>query len=148
MGPSELRPALAPAVILAAAALAVWGGPSLPASLSGLRTLGPYAVLALGVALALRFNRGRALILLGSLLYTLKIWDAHRAMEDVAKNRAAVTANALSRPAPDKPIDTMDVLGRSLFGDYLFAVELGGTVLLIAAIGAIAIAPRRAEGTL
>lgn len=89
-----------------------------------------------------------AFILLGALLYTIKIWDAHRAMDDVVKNRAAVTANPLSRPAPDQPIQTMDALGRSLFGDYLFAVELGGTVLLIAAIGAIAIAPRRAEGTL
>jgi NADH-quinone oxidoreductase subunit J len=48
----------------------------------------------------------------------------------------------------DEPIDTMDALGRSMFGDYLFAVELGGTVLLIASIGAIAIAPRRAGGNL
>jgi NADH-quinone oxidoreductase subunit J len=37
-------------------------------------------------------------------------------------------------------------LGRSLFTDYLLAVELGGTLLLIATIGAIAIAGRRAEG--
>ena len=42
----------------------------------------------------------------------------------------------------------MHSLGRSLFGDYLFAVELAGTLLLIASIGAIAMAPRRAEGTL
>jgi NADH-quinone oxidoreductase subunit J len=39
-------------------------------------------------------------------------------------------------------------LGRSLFGDYLFAVELAGTLLLVATIGAIAIVPRRARGTL
>jgi NADH-quinone oxidoreductase subunit J len=39
-------------------------------------------------------------------------------------------------------------LGRSLFGDYLFAVELAGTLLLVATIGAIAIAPRRRGGTL
>jgi NADH-quinone oxidoreductase subunit J len=42
----------------------------------------------------------------------------------------------------------MQGLGRSLFGDYLFAVELAGTLLLVAAVGAIAIAPRRARGTL
>jgi NADH-quinone oxidoreductase subunit J len=35
-----------------------------------------------------------------------------------------------------------------LFTDYLFAVEIGGTLLLIASIGAIALAPRRAQGTL
>ena len=43
---------------------------------------------------------------------------------------------------------TMQGLGRSLFGDYLFAVEMAGTLLLVASIGAIAVAPRRAEGTL
>jgi NADH-quinone oxidoreductase subunit J len=36
-------------------------------------------------------------------------------------------------------------LGRSLFGEYLYAVELAGTLLLIATIGAIAIASRRKE---
>jgi NADH-quinone oxidoreductase subunit J len=45
-------------------------------------------------------------------------------------------------------IGRMHALGRSLFGDYLFAVELAGTLLLIATIGAIAIAPRRRGGTL
>ena len=45
-------------------------------------------------------------------------------------------------------LDTMLGLGRSLFGDYLFAVELAGTLLLVATIGAIAIAPRRRRGTL
>jgi len=37
-------------------------------------------------------------------------------------------------------------LGRSLFTDYLLPVELAGTLLLVASIGAIAIAGRRAEG--
>jgi NADH-quinone oxidoreductase subunit J len=36
-------------------------------------------------------------------------------------------------------------LGRTLFTDYLLAVELGGTLLLVATIGAIAIAGRRVE---
>ncbi len=42
----------------------------------------------------------------------------------------------------------MHQLGRSLFGDYLFAVEVAGTLLLVASVGAIAIAPRRSRGTL
>ena len=37
-------------------------------------------------------------------------------------------------------------LGRSLFTDYLLPVELGGTLLLVATVGAIAIAGRRTEG--
>jgi NADH-quinone oxidoreductase subunit J len=86
-------------------------------------------------------------LLLGALLYTLERWDGD-AQAGTVMNTAAATANPLSRPPADEPIDTMHALGRSMFGDYLFAVELAGTVLLIAAIGAIAMAPRRAEGTL
>lgn len=41
---------------------------------------------------------------------------------------------------------TMRALGRALFGDYVFAVELAGTLLLIASIGAIVIAPKRSSG--
>jgi NADH-quinone oxidoreductase subunit J len=44
------------------------------------------------------------------------------------------------------PAENVAYLGRSLFTDYLLAVELGGTLLLVATIGAIAIAARRAEG--
>ena len=59
-----------------------------------------------------------------------------------------VVANPFSQVAADKPLGRMRALGRSLFGDYLFAVELAGTLLLVATIGAIAIAPRRRRGTL
>ena len=57
------------------------------------------------------------------------------------------TANPLSR-ANDTPTGSLHELGRSLFGDYLYAVELAGTLLLVATIGAIGIAPRRSQGTL
>jgi len=57
-------------------------------------------------------------------------------------------ANALSHPRPGESLGTMHGLGRALFGDYLFTVELAGTLLMIASIGAIAIAPRREQGTL
>jgi NADH:ubiquinone oxidoreductase subunit 6 (subunit J) len=43
------------------------------------------------------------------------------------------------------PAENVGYLGRSLFTDYLLPVELGGTLLLAATIGAIAIATRRAE---
>jgi NADH-quinone oxidoreductase subunit J len=65
--------------------------------------------------------------------------------ELVARSTAA---NPLSQPQGDESINTLRSLGRSLFGDYLFAVELAGTLLLVATIGAIAIAPRRRRGTL
>ncbi len=53
-----------------------------------------------------------------------------------------------SSPLPHEEIGQLRGLGRSLFTDYLYAVEIGGTLLLIASIGAIALAPRRAQGTL
>ena len=65
--PRILRPAAVPAAILLVAALAQ-AGPGLPQSLSGLTTVGPYVVLLLGVAISAWFNRGRALIMLVSLL--------------------------------------------------------------------------------
>ena len=47
-----------------------------------------------------------------------------------SSRRPRCTTNELSRPPADEPIGTMHGLGRSLFGDYLFAVELAGTLLL------------------
>jgi len=47
---------------------------------------------------------------------------------------------------PNRPGETVAPLGRMLFTDYLIGVELAGMLLLVATIGAIAIAGRRAEG--
>jgi NADH-quinone oxidoreductase subunit J len=73
------------------------------------------------------------------------------AVETISAGPAPSTvavANPLSRPLGDESLASIRALGRSLFGDYLFAVELAGTLLLVATIGAIAIAPRRRRGTL
>jgi NADH:ubiquinone oxidoreductase subunit 6 (subunit J) len=45
------------------------------------------------------------------------------------------------------PADNVAALGRLLFSDHILAVELGGTLLLVATIGAIAITHRRSEGS-
>ena len=47
-----------------------------------------------------------------------------------------------NRPTQELSSDNVAGLGRTLFSDYLLAVELGGTLLLIATIGAIAITQR------
>jgi NADH:ubiquinone oxidoreductase subunit 6 (subunit J) len=44
---------------------------------------------------------------------------------------------------PQLPAENAQYLGRSLFTDYLVPVELGGVLLLVATVGAIAIAQRR-----
>lgn len=90
-----------------------------------------------------------AFVLLGALLSTLRAatpGDFH-----VASAEQTTVANPFSRPPKNESLETypaMRGLGRSLFCDYLFAVELAGTLLLVATIGAIAIVPRRSRGTL
>jgi NADH-quinone oxidoreductase subunit J len=97
-------------------------------------------------------------LLLGTILFGLQEWGAidgktvdqgPREGQFVAVP-AGLNPNPLSQAAFDNPkeIGSLRVLGRALFGDYLFSVELAGTVLLIATIGAIAIAPRRSHGSL
>jgi NADH:ubiquinone oxidoreductase subunit 6 (subunit J) len=44
------------------------------------------------------------------------------------------------------PADNVAAIGQTLFTDYLIAVELAATLLLVATIGAIAIAGRKSEG--
>ena len=103
-------------------------------------------------------------ILLAALLFTLQQWsrltEVQRAQIAVGlvpdtrfvKPPANVAANPFSLPrqgmSGESDLGTLQGVGRSLFGDYLYAVEIAGTVLLIATIGAIALAPRRSQGTL
>lgn len=68
----------------------------------------------------------------------------------IAQNELAnapVVPQSTSVPS-ESTFGTIRSLGRSLFGDYLFAVELAGTLLLVASIGAIVIAPKRSSGKL
>jgi len=64
---NALRPALMPAGIIALTAVGAWFI-SLPASLMGLRSFGPPAVLLIGAAIAWWFNRGRSFVLAASIL--------------------------------------------------------------------------------
>ena len=50
-----------------------------------------------------------------------------------------------NKPALPLPASNVAALGKSLFTDYLVPVVLAGMLLLVATIGAIAIAGRRAE---
>ena len=47
-----------------------------------------------------------------------------------------------NRPPQRISAENVAGLGRTLFSDYLLAVEIGGTLLLVAAVGTIAIAHR------
>lgn len=77
-------------------------------------------------------------------LYTvaLSMQDALDRYQGVLSSSTAGARNQayLSRNRMDKNNDHVNELGRSLFGDYLYAVELAGTLLLVATIAAIVIA--------
>lgn len=62
-----------------------------------------------------------------------------------AANRPLAELRRDEQGRPHLPHENVAYLGRSLFSDYLLAVELGGTLLLVATIGAIAIAHARAR---
>jgi NADH-quinone oxidoreductase subunit J len=88
-----------------------------------------------------------AVLLLGALLAMLKTTSAADVHAGDGRP-AVVAANVLSQQVNGQEYGTMLGLGRSLFGDYLFAIELAGMLLLVATIGAVAIAPRRRGGVL
>jgi len=126
---------LAPAAILAAAGLAVWIGPALPHSLEGLRVLGPYAVLALGVAFALRFNRGRALVLLASLLAAYAGYHYAQGLGGFAE-KAVYTALVVLVPLNALLAMALPERGVAYHGSYRWLVLLGAEALFILWIAA------------
>jgi NADH-quinone oxidoreductase subunit J len=89
---------------------------------------------------------------LGVLAMNLHHWAMHRAGEGGVQTVAMADTNddahPLSRIQPDEAKNDLHSLGRTLFGDHLFHVELAGTLLLLATVGAITMAPRRARGDL
>jgi len=89
-----LRPAWVPAGILVATAILAWLAP-LPASLAGLRTAGPYALLLTGLGMAWRFNHGRAFVILASLLGAFAAYDLYPAKPVYAALTVLVPLNAL-----------------------------------------------------
>lgn len=88
-----------------------------------------------------------AFVLLGAIAYTIQSQPVV-AIDNSGVATGIVSGNPLSQVDEKHPVGNLQGLGRSLFGDYLFAVELAGTLLLVACIGAIAIAPRREQGAL
>ncbi len=127
-----LRPALAPAAILAAAALALWLGPALPPSLAGLKEAGAYFVLLAGAGMGLWFNRGRAFVAAASLLIA---YGGYRLALDFGAEsfvaQAAYTAVVLLVPLNILVALLAPERGVSYHGDYRWLFIVVGEILLV-----------------
>lgn len=66
-------------------------------------------------------------------------------LDDLTKLAQRLQIRLQGLPLSRSDGDHVAVLGRSLFGDYLWAVEIAGTLLLVATVGAIVIASRGRE---
>src|SRR5262249_45816557 len=66
-----------------------------------------------------------------------------RALERLTALGEALRGRYGPNAQPRMPRENVAALGGTLFTDYLIPVELGGTLLLVATVGAIAIAGRR-----
>jgi NADH-quinone oxidoreductase subunit J len=107
-----------------------------------------------------------AFLLLSVLLFTLVDWKESRLTQTLppltktlgpnrapGTNRQGIQVGVIPVPRNLDPYPHSSMLadepsplrglGRTFFTDYLFAVELAGTLLLVAGVGAVAIAPRR-----
>ena len=107
-----VRPAWAPAGILAATALLAWWV-SLPEELAGLRKWGPYALLGTGLLLAWWFNRGRAFVLVASLLGAVAAYDLYQTRAVYA----AITVLVDLLGADPYDLDALVLLARTLVQD-------------------------------
>ena len=131
--PPTFRPALAPAAILALAALALWIGPTLPPSLAGLKEAGAYFVLLAAAGMSLWFNRGRAFVATVSLLIA---YTGYRFALDLGADsfaaRAVYTAAVVLVPLNVLVALLLPERGVSYHGDYRWLFIVAGEILLVA----------------
>jgi len=130
---AELRPALAPLAILAAAALALWIGPGLPPTLAGLKEAGAYFVLLAAAGMSLWFNRGRAFVAAVSLLLA---YGGYRYALDLGAGsfaaRAAYTLAVLLVPLNVLVALLRPERGVNYHGQYRWLFVLAAELLLAA----------------
>src|SRR2546427_11619693 len=123
-----------PGAILAAPAPAVALLPPLPASLAGLRTAGPYAVLIPATLLAWWFNRGRSFVILASLLSAFAAYQ-------LFPTKAVYTALVVIVPFNALMAMIRPERGARYRMAYRWLVLLAGEALLVAWIAAAGRSP-------
>ena len=128
-----LSPLIMPVAIIVIAALAVAIGRSLPASFAGFAVFGPYTVLLLGAAISLWFNRGRAFIVLLSLLIAFVGYRLAQDAESINfAGRAVFTALAIFVPLNILLALLIKERGISYFRNYRWLLLLITQILFTA----------------
>ena len=131
---SALRPAWVPVAIIAATAPAAALLSPLPASLAGLSTAGPCAVLATGTLLAWWYNRGRSFVILASLLAAFAAYQ-------LSPTKAVYTALVVIVPFNALMAMIRPERGARYRMAYRWLVLLAGEALLVAWIAAAGRSP-------
>jgi len=126
-----------PVAIIVIAALAVAIGRRLPASFAGFGVFGPYTVLLLGAAISLWFNRGRAFIVLLSLLIAFVGYRMAQDAESINfAGRAVFAALAVFVPLNILLALLIEERGISYFRNYRWLLLLITQILLTAWVAA------------
>ena len=129
----ELKAVAVPAAVLVIAGIAASISHRFPTTLGNFGEFGPYAVLIIGAAIALWFNRGRAFIALISLLVAFIAYRISLSFgEDVFPARAVLTAAAIFVPANILLVLLLPERGIVYFRNYRWLL-LGLTEVLITA---------------
>jgi len=124
-----LRPLWVPGGVLAAAALLVWSGRSLPSGYSGLRSAGPYTLLVVAVGLSWWFNRGRSFVIALSILAGFAAYQGFHQKAVYTALSVLVPLNALlAMIRPER--------GARYRASYGWLLLLGAEALLVLWIGA------------
>jgi GGDEF domain-containing protein len=126
-----------PVAIILIAALAVAIGRRLPAAFAGFGVFGPYTVLLLGAAISLWFNRGRAFIVLLSLLIAFVGYRLAQDAESINfAGRAVFAALAVFVPLNILIALLIEERGISYFRNYRWLLLLITQILLTAWVAA------------
>jgi diguanylate cyclase (GGDEF)-like protein len=129
----ELKAVAIPAAVLVIAGIAASISHRFPTTLGNFGEFGPYAVLIIGAAIALWFNRGRAFIALISLLVAFIAYHTSlNFRDDVFPARAVLTAAAIFVPANILLVLVLPERGIVYFRNYRWLL-LGLTEVLITA---------------
>ena len=128
-----LSPLIMPVAIIIIAALVVAIGRRLPASFAGFGVFGPYTVLLVGASISLWFNRGRAFIVLLSLLIAFVGYRLAHGPESINfAGRAVFAALAVFVPLNILLALLIEERGISYFRNYRWVLLLITQILFTA----------------